>query len=127
MMIGARLAKPLLDREVAPGEGIVRVLEQAGIDAVFGMPGGYTGRIFDALYDHRSSIRTVLVREESRAGVMAEVYGRLTGKPGVAIAQAAFLAHASLGAIEGYMASTPMLLLTDLSDNSPFSHHAAYQ
>jgi len=28
------------------------------------MPGGRTGAIFDALYDHRSSIRAVLVREE---------------------------------------------------------------
>ena len=58
---------------------------------VFGIPGGNTGALFNALYDHQSTIRTVLVREESRAGVMAEVYGRLTGKPGVAIGQAAFL------------------------------------
>ena len=120
-------AQPLLDAQVPPAEGIARVLEDAGIDAVFGMPGGYTGRIFDALYDHASTIRTVLVREEARAGVMAEVYGRLTGRPGVAIGQAAFLVHASLGAIEAKMSSSPMLLLTDLSDNSPLSHHGPYQ
>ncbi len=121
------MAELLLDREVSPGEGIVTVLEQAGIDHVFGMPGGLTGRIFDALYDHASTIRTVLVREESRAGVMAEVYGRLTGRPGVAIGQGAFMVHSSLGAIEGHMASSPMLLLADLSDNAPFSHHGPYQ
>lgn len=122
-----RSAQLLLQEEVPIREAIVRVLEQAGIDMVFGLPGGYTGAIFDALYDHRATIRTVLVREESRAGVMAEVYGRLTGKPGVAIGQAAFMVHASLGALEAHLSSSPMLLLTDLSDNAPFSHHGPYQ
>jgi acetolactate synthase-1/2/3 large subunit len=119
--------RPLLEQEVPPGLAIAKVLEEAGIDAVFGMPGGNTGAIFDGLYELRSSIRSVLVREETRAGAMAEVYGRLTGKPGVAMGQAAFLVNASVGAIEGHMASTPMLLLTDLSDNTPFSQHAPYQ
>jgi acetolactate synthase-1/2/3 large subunit len=117
----------LLQEDVPVREAIVRVLEQAGIDMVFGIPGGYTGTLFNALYDHKSTIRTVLVREESRAGVMAEVYGRLTGKPGVAMGQAAFLVHTSLGAIEAHLSSSPMLLLTDLSDNAPFSHHGPYQ
>ena len=79
------MARPLVHQVVPPHEAIVRVLEQAGIDMVFGIPGGYTGALFNALYDHRDTIRTVLVREEARAGVMAETYGRLTGKPGVAI------------------------------------------
>ncbi len=120
-------AKLLLQDEVPVREAIIRVLEQAGIDMVFGIPGGYMGMLFNALYDHTTTIRTVLVREESRAGVMAEVYGRLTGKPGVAIGQAAFMVHASLGALEGLLSSSPMLLLTDLSDNAPFSHHGPYQ
>jgi len=58
---------------------------------------------------------------------MAEVYGRLTGKPGVAIGQGAFLANASLGAIEAHLSSSPMLLLADLSDNAPFSQQGPYQ
>jgi acetolactate synthase-1/2/3 large subunit len=118
----------LLQEEVSVPEAIVRVLEEAGIDMVFGMPGGNSLLIFDALYDHRSTIRTVLVRHESLAGVMAEVYGRLTGKPGVAIGQGAFmLANAFLGTLEAHLGCSPMLLLADLSDNSPFSHHAPYQ
>jgi acetolactate synthase-1/2/3 large subunit len=104
------------------------VLEEAGIDMVFGMPGGNTLLLFDALYDHRSMVRTILVRQESLAGVMAEVYGRLTGKPGVAIGQGAFiLSYAVLGTLEAYLGSSPMLLMADLSDNAPFSHHAPYQ
>src|SRR3984893_8906545 len=121
------LAQPLLQEGVSPSEAIARVLEQAGIDMVFGMPGGNTFSIFNALYDHKETIRTVLVREEARAGVMAEVYGRLTGKPGVAMGQGAFMANVSLGAIEAHLSSSPMLLLADLSDHAPYSQHGPYQ
>jgi acetolactate synthase-1/2/3 large subunit len=122
-----RSARLLLSEEVPTREAIVRVLEQAGIDMVFGMPGGNAGAIFNALYDHKTTIRTILVREESRAGVMAEVYGRLTGKPGVAIGQGAFMANTNMAAIEGHLSSSPMLLLTDLTDHAPFSLHGPYQ
>jgi acetolactate synthase-1/2/3 large subunit len=122
-----RVARPLLQEEAPTREAVVRVLEQAGIDMVFGIPGGFTLPIFNALYDHKSTIRTVLVREESRAGVMAEVYGRLTGKPGVAIGQAAFMLNTGMGALEAHLSSSPMLLLTDLSDQAPFSQHGPYQ
>jgi acetolactate synthase-1/2/3 large subunit len=127
--ISAHRRKPrlLLDQEVSPTEAIVRVLEQAGINLIFGMPGGNMGAVFNALYDHRETVRSVLVREEARAGVMAEVYGRLTGKPGVVIAQGAFLANVSLGAIEAHLSSSPMLLMGDLSDHAPYSNHAPYQ
>jgi acetolactate synthase-1/2/3 large subunit len=118
----------LLQAEETVPEAIVRVLRQAGIDHVFGMPGGRTGAIFNALYDHRDAIRTVLVREEGLATVMADVYGRLTGRPGVAMGQAAFLlTNAGMGVVEAYLAGSPMLLLSDLSDGAPFSHHAPYQ
>ena len=122
-----RGTRPLLQEEVPTREAIVRVLEQAGIDMVFGLPGGYTLPLFNALYDHQRTIRTVLVREESRAGVMAEVYGRLTGRPGVAIGQGAFMLSTGLGVLEAHLSSSPLLLLTDLSDNAPFSQHGPYQ
>jgi len=115
----------LLQENVSVGEGIVRVLEEAGIDMVFGIEGGNMGRLYEVLYDHQSTIRTVLVRHEALASVMAEVYGRLTGRPGVAIGQGAFvLANALLGTLEAHVGSSPMLLLTDLSDQAPYSQHA---
>lgn len=118
----------LLEEDVSVGEGILRVLEDAGIDMVFGIAGGNMGRLYYSLYDHQSTIRTVLVRHEQLASIMAEVYGRLTGKPGVAIGQGAFMvANAMLGTLEAHMGSSPMLILTDLSDQAPFSHHAPYQ
>ena len=120
--------RKLLTAPVSAPEAIVRVLEEAGIEFVFGMPGGKTIPIFNALYDHQSSIRTVLVREEGQAAVMADVYGRLTGKPGVAMGQGAFmLTNAGMGLVEAYLAGSPVLVLSELSDHSPFSHHAPYQ
>ena len=118
----------LLTAEVPATEGIVRALEDAGIDLVFGIIGGNMGRLYDALYDHQETIRAVLVRHEQLASVMAEVYGRLTGRPGVAIGQGAFmLANALLGTLEAHMGSSPLVLLTDLSDQAPYSHHSPYQ
>jgi acetolactate synthase-1/2/3 large subunit len=118
----------LVDSPVRVPLAIAQVLAEAGIDLVFGMPGGRTGAIFDALYDHQDRIRTVLVREEGLAAVMADVYGRLTGKPGVAMGQGAFLlTNAGMGIVEAYLAGSPVLLLSDLSDGSPLSHHAPYQ
>ena len=120
--------KKLLQEEVSVPEAILRVLEEAGIHMVFGIPGGNAMLIFDALYSHKSTIRTVLVRHESLAGVMAEVYGRLTGKPGIALGQGIFmLSNALLGVLEAHAGSSPMLLMADLSDGAPFCHHAPYQ
>lgn len=115
------------DEPVSVPDAVISALEEAGIDAVFGMPGGYTLKLFDALLDH-PGIRTVLTRDESLAGVMAEAYGRLTGKPGVVIGQGAWLvSNALLGALEAHLGSSPMLLLADTTDFSPFTHHAPYQ
>ncbi len=121
------MAELLLDDEVSPAEAVVRVLEDAGVDLVVGMPGGMTIPIWDALHDHRDTIRAVLVREETRAGAVAEVYGRLTGRPAVAMGQGAFLTAAAIGAIEGHLSASPMLLFGDLSDGGPFSLHGPYQ
>src|SRR5579864_3895683 len=121
-------ASRLLQAPVGVPHAIAQVLEEAGIQFVFGMPGGRTGAVFDALYDRRERIRTVLVREEGLAAVMAEVYGRLTGKPGVAMGQGAFLlTNGGMGIVEANLAGSPMLLLSDLSDGAPYSHHAPYQ
>jgi len=118
----------LLQEPALAGEGIARVFEQAGIDMVFGIQGGNMGRLYDALYDHQETVRCVLVRHEQLASVMAEVYGRLTGKPGVCIGQGIFmLANGFLGTLEAHFGSSPMLFLADFSDTAPFVQHAPYQ
>jgi acetolactate synthase-1/2/3 large subunit len=113
--------------EIDVPHALVRVLEEAGIEFVFGMPGGDTGRIFDALYDS-ASVRTILVRHEQTGSVMAEMYGRLTGRPGVVMGQGIFLAcNALFGPLEAVKGASPMLVLGDFTDMAPFQHHAPYQ
>ncbi len=118
----------LFDGPLAPGEAIVQALVGAGVEAVLGIPGGNTHVIFDALHDHRDEIRTVLVREESIASVMAETYGKQTGRPAVLLAQGPWvISNAAMGMLEALTASTPMIVLTDFTDGGVLSHHAAYQ
>ena len=117
----------MIPDEIDVPHAVVRVLEEAGIQFVFGMPGGDTGRIFDALYDS-TAVTTILVRHEQVGSIMAEMYGRLTGKPGVVMGQGIFLAcNALFGTLEAMKGASPMLLLGDFTDMAPFMHHAPYQ
>ena len=60
---------------------LVRILEEEGVEYVFGIPGEENIHFVRAL--SQSPIRYVLVRHEQGASFMAEVYGRLTGRAGV--------------------------------------------
>lgn len=119
---------PLLQDPRDAAHAVVQVLKEAGIDTVFGIAGGHSGHIWAALEKYQDEIRTVLVREESLGSAMAEVYGRLTGKPGVLVGQGPWvLGNGLLGTIEAHLSSSPMLLLTDFSDTPDLSLHGPYQ
>lgn len=107
---------------------VLDLLVQAGIDHVFGMPGGATIFLYDALVDRQDRIRTVLARQEGAAACMADMYGRLTGKPGVMIAQGAWAgSNGAFGVVEAYLAGSPMVVLADLSDYAGLVQHGPYQ
>ena len=75
-------------KEETPSRVLVaRVLAEAGIEYVFGISGGHTGRIIAGLAQVQNRSAWSRCAAESLAGVMAEVYGRLTRKPGVMIGQ----------------------------------------
>ena len=65
-------------------ELFVRCLENEGVEYIFGIPGEENLDVMDVLLD--SSIRFITVRHEQGAAFMADVYGRLTGRPGVCLA-----------------------------------------
>jgi acetolactate synthase I/II/III large subunit len=118
----------MLSEEMPARVLVARVLAEAGIEYVFGISGGHTGRIVSGLSQVQNQVRMVTVREESLAGVMAEVYGRLTRRPGVMLGQGPWvLGNGLIGTLEAYLSSSPMLLLTDFSDAPRFSLHAPYQ
>ncbi|EDQ35042.1 Thiamine pyrophosphate-requiring enzyme [Hoeflea phototrophica DFL-43] len=63
------------------GEALVSMLEQAGVDTVFGIPGVHTIELYRGLAE--SKIRHITPRHEQGAGFMADGYARVTGRPGV--------------------------------------------
>jgi acetolactate synthase-1/2/3 large subunit len=102
---------------------IIEVIYEAGIDYVFGLPGGSTFHLFNALFNYRDQIRVILARHEQTASVMADMYGRLTGKPGVLIAQGIYAGSLGLfGIMGGFYASSPMVVLADISERGFFAH-----
>ena len=108
-------------------ELIVRCLEEAGIEYVFGIPGGGTGQIYDLLYGKEDRIKTILVRHEQIAAIMADAYGRATGKPAVIMGQGLFMgSNATFGIMEAMLSSSPMVVITDTSDGG-VGFHAANQ
>ena len=62
----------------------VRCLENEGVTHIFGIPGEENADTMISLID--SPIDFILCRHEQAAAFMADVYGRLTGKPGVCLA-----------------------------------------
>lgn len=107
---------------------IIEVLIDSGIDYVFVYPGGATIPVVNALYDVRDKIKVILTRNEQTASCMANAYGRLTGKPGVFIAQGPFAASTGLfGVLESQSGSAPMLVLTDITDFGAFGTHPPAQ
>ena len=63
---------------------VLECIKRAGVDVVFGLPGGAVLPIYDVLYDFQG-LRHVLVRQEAAAGHAAEGYARATGKVGVCL------------------------------------------
>ena len=98
-------------------ELLVRCLEAEGCRYVFSVPGEETMDILDALSES-DRIRHITTRHEQGAAFMADVHGRLTGRPAVAMATLgpgatnlvtgvadAFLDRAPLVAVTGQVGS----------------------
>jgi acetolactate synthase-1/2/3 large subunit len=69
---------------VTGAQSLVNSLEAAGVDVMFGIPGGAILPAYDPIYD--SKIRHILVRHEQGAGHAATGYAQATGRVGVCIA-----------------------------------------
>ena len=65
-------------------QSLVNALEAAGVEVMFGIPGGAILPAYDPIFD--SKIRHILVRHEQGAGHAATGYAQATGKVGVCIA-----------------------------------------
>ena len=73
-----------MSAQITGAQSLVKALESAGVDVMFGIPGGAILPAYDPIFD--SSIRHILVRHEQGAGHAATGYAQATGRVGVCIA-----------------------------------------
>ena len=94
------------------GQLVVRSLLEQGVDHVFCVPGESHLAVLDALYDVRERIKLVVCRHEGGACNMAEAYGKLTGRPGIAlVTRGPGASNAAIGVHTAAQDSTPLILL----------------
>ncbi len=91
---------------------LIRSLEAADVDTVFGIPGGAILPAYDPLMDS-ASVRHILVRHEQGAGHAAEGYAYSSGKVGVCMATSGPGATNLVTPLaDAYMDSVPMVAIT---------------
>ncbi len=97
--------------EKTAAQAIVDGLVEQGVELVFGMPGSHVNALYPLLA--ATSIRHITVKHENNGAMMADVYGRLTGKPGILITTAGPGATNAITGISGaYSAASPLVHLS---------------
>lgn len=106
-------------------ELFVRCLEAEGVEYIFGVPGEENAHFMMAL--EGSTIEFVLTRHEQAAAFMADVYGRLTGQPGVCLGTLGPGAtNLVTGVADANMDRAPLIVLTGQAD-SKRQHKESHQ
>ncbi|MET7802642.1 thiamine pyrophosphate-binding protein, partial [Streptomyces decoyicus] len=97
---------------VTGAQSLIRSLEEAGADTVFGIPGGAILPAYDPMMDS-SRLRHVLVRHEQGAGHAATGYAQATGRVGVCMATSGPGATNLVTPIaDAHMDSVPLVAIT---------------
>lgn len=103
---------------------IIDVLVEAGVDTVFGIPGGAISKVYAELAD-RSEIKIVNAVHESNAVFLAMGYALATGRPGVALTTAGpGVTNALTGLASAYADGVPVLLISGEVPRSNFGRGA---
>jgi acetolactate synthase-1/2/3 large subunit len=100
-----------MSSQVTGAKSLVQSLEHAGVDVMFGIPGGAILPAYDPIFD--SKIRHILVRHEQGAGHAATGYAQATGRVGVCIATSGPGATNLVTPIaDAHMDSVPIVAIT---------------
>jgi len=90
---------------------LMTILQEEGVDTIFGFPGGAVIDIYDELA--RTPIRHILVRHEQGAVHAADGYARASGKVGVCLVTSGPGATNTVtGIASAYMDSIPLVIIT---------------
>ena len=96
------------------GEALIRLLELAHVEYVFGIPGVHTIELYRGLAG--SKIRHITPRHEQSAAFMADGYARVSGKPGVCLLiTGPGLTNALTAMAQARADSTPMLVISGVN------------
>jgi len=107
------------------GQALADALNIHGANHVFCVPGESYLAALDGLYDMREQIRLITCRQEGGAAIMAEAFGKLTGKPGICfVTRGPGATNASIGVHTAYQDSTPMILFVGQAAQSYLDREA---
>ncbi len=118
--VGASVGKPAprgsagqeAGASITGSKSLVLALERAGVEVIFGIPGGAILPAYDPLYDSEQ-VRHILVRHEQGAGHAAQGYAVATGKVGVCMATSGPGATNLVTPLaDAYMDSVPIVAIT---------------
>jgi acetolactate synthase-1/2/3 large subunit len=97
--------------KMSGAKALIESLKKEKVDVIFGLPGGSTIPIYDALYD--SDLRHILMRHEQCAAHAADGYARASGRVGVCMATSGPGAtNLVTGIANAYMDSSPVVAFT---------------
>ncbi len=100
------------DAQMTGAQSLVKSLEHAGVDNMFGIPGGAILPAYDPLMDS-TQIRHILVRHEQGAGHAAQGFAAATGRVGVCMATSGPGATNLVTPLaDAYMDSVPIVAVT---------------
>jgi acetolactate synthase-1/2/3 large subunit len=109
-------------------QALVQTMIDAGATRAFTLPGLGITWTLDAFHEQKDKFEVILTRTEQIASVMAQVTGRLTGKPGVVMGQGPFASTiGGFGILEAHFSGSPMVILTETSDYDGFGQYGVYQ
>ena len=101
------------NKEMIKGsEALMQALLHESVDTIFAYPGGTIMPVYDALYDHRSDLKQILVRHEQGATHAAQGYARVSGKTGVCLVTSGPGATNTItGISDAMLDSTPIVVI----------------
>jgi acetolactate synthase-1/2/3 large subunit len=91
------------------GEAVAEALHAEGVERVYSVPGSHIHPIYDGL-SRIKPMRFITCKMEPNCSLMADAYGRLTGKPGVCLVTAGPGGLNSMaGVAQAYGAASPLV------------------
>ena len=91
------------------GEAVAEALRAEGVERVYSVPGSHIHPIYDGI-SRIKPMRFVTCKMEPNCSLMADAYGRLTGKPGVCLVTAGPGGLNSMaGVAQAYGAASPLV------------------